>query len=142
MAAPVLAVTFTSDPNPIEATTTLITYTITTENSGDANATDVAITNTIPSSTTYVAGSASHGGAETAPGSGVITWPLTTVNAHSSITRSFQVTISAVITDGDELTNIISVNSAEGINIENSAHAETVGAQPTYLPIILKSSTG
>lgn len=134
--APVLELTITPTPFPILATTTLITYNLTLNNSGDAAATDVVITNTLPASTTYVAGSASDGGSQTAPG--VIVWPATSIPAGAQIDRSFRVNVTQPITDGDQLVNVVSASSAQGAHIENMALAQTVGLKLVHLPILLK----
>ncbi len=135
--APDLSTSITSNPNPILAETAIITYTITLANNGGAAATGVNISNTIPSSTTFIA--ATHSGSETWPGSKVITWPTTTVNVASFITRVFFVSVTESITDGDVLTNVVSVSSAEGNNIQDYAVAEIVGPF-IYFPIIFKNN--
>jgi M6 family metalloprotease-like protein/uncharacterized repeat protein (TIGR01451 family) len=136
VASPHLQVTITPVPDPIEVTTTMITYTITLNNKGDGDATGVRITNTIPAGTSYINGSASGGGAETQAGSGVIAWPPLTVAAVSTVTRSFQVLINVPLKEGDKLINVVSVNSDQGIVIENLEQVEIVGARQIYLPAI------
>lgn len=137
--APDLNVSITPDPDPIKAMTSVITYTIAINNDGEGDATSVTITNTIPTSTVFVTGSASDNGAETTPGSKVISWPPTIIPAAATITRTFQVAVTEAITDGDRLANIVSISSAQGIKIENSEHVEIVGNRPIYLPFIMKN---
>jgi uncharacterized repeat protein (TIGR01451 family) len=69
-----------------------ITYTITYQNTGTGNATNVTIQDVIPSGTTLVAGSITGGG--TVSG-GTITWSIGTVNAGAAAANvSFQVTVN------------------------------------------------
>lgn len=140
IAAPKLEVSLTPRPDPIQATTTMITYTLTIANNGDANATGVVITNTIPASTTYMAGSASHGGAEISPGSGIIIWPPMTVPVVSAVIYSFQVSVDVPLKDGDKLTNLVSASSDQGIVITNMEQVEIVGIDQIYLPILFKGN--
>lgn len=135
VAAPVLTTTVTSNPAVIQSNTSLITFTITLQNIGSATATNTVLTNTYPSSTTYVTNSASHGGTESG---GIITWPGITLVAGAAITRTFQVAVSAPITDGDQLVNIISANSEQGVQIQNAAYPKIVGLKRYYFPLIFK----
>src|SRR5438093_1145851 len=66
--APLLAVSKTDSPDPIAAGGTL-TYTLSYSNTGNANATGVVLTDTVPANTTFV--SATAGGTLA---SGVVTW--------------------------------------------------------------------
>ena len=135
---PALSASLASIPNPILTTTTTISYILTIQNSGDAAATGVVIRNTIPSSTTYLAGSASHGGSEAAPG--VLVWPPTAINANSSINRTYRVNVTAALNDGDQLVHIVSATSLEGVQIQNQALEQTVGLKTTYLPLLLRNN--
>lgn len=137
-APPNFTISITPIPNPITETTSAIIYTITINNIGEGDATGVMITNTIPISSSYVPDTASHGGYETPPGSGVITWPSTIVPALSSVTRAFRVTLNTTLTNGAELVNIIALNSDQGINISNFEQVEIVGIQRLYLPVVIK----
>jgi len=124
-------------PFPILASTEYITYTLFIRNSS-VTLTNVLITNTIPSSTTYVFGSASNGGSETFSGSKVVTWPPTTISGNSAISRTFTVTITETITDGDILINTLSATSDEAANIENQLLVSIVNPKLIYLPLILR----
>ena len=88
-----------TDPSPILASTEYITYTLFIHNSS-VTLTNLLITNTIPSSTTYIFGSASSGGSETFAGSKIVTWPPTTIPGNSTISRTFKVMVTETITDG------------------------------------------
>jgi uncharacterized repeat protein (TIGR01451 family) len=84
-------VTLAKSANTATATSgSVITYTITYQNTGTGNALNVVITDVIPADTTLVAGSISNGG--TAAG-GTITWNIGTVAAGSPAQSvTFQVT--------------------------------------------------
>jgi uncharacterized repeat protein (TIGR01451 family) len=138
VAAPGFAAFVTPSPLIIETTTLLITYTIFLENNGHAAGTGVLVSNTIPQSTTYVTGSASHAGAETFSGSGAIAWPAVTITAGSKITRTFHLAVTAPLVDGVTLVNHLTVNSAEGITVQNRPFSTLVGGTRNYLPIITK----
>ena len=98
----------------------------------------MVVTNTIPASTTYQAGSASHGGGEAAPG--ILVWPPTTINANSSINRTYSVNVAVVKRDGEQLVHIVSVTSLEGAQIQNQALAQTVGLKTAHLPLLLNNN--
>jgi uncharacterized repeat protein (TIGR01451 family) len=139
-APPILNAGAGSDPFPIQAYTTVITYAVNIYNTSNIHTTNVMITNTIPASTTYVSGSASDSGHETSPGSKVITWPTTSLNGNSIISRTFQVTVTAAITDGDTLINTLSVSSAEGASIQSLQLISFVNPQLVYLPLLFKDN--
>lgn len=118
----------------------VLTYTIRVENSSAVTATNALITDTVPLSTTYIPGSASDGGIFN---SGVISWANLTISPATTLTRTFQVTVSLTVTTGDKITNTAFITSTEGSNDEGSIIV-TVGSDPAgnkvYLPIILKNS--
>ncbi len=129
---PNLSLSSATNPHPVQATTGAITYTITLQNSGGITATGVAITSTIPNSTTH----SSHSSGGSFDGANVV-WTGLTVVGNSSTSVSFQVSVTPPITDGDKLVNDISASSAEGVTASISANSVTVGLRPVYLPIVL-----
>jgi uncharacterized repeat protein (TIGR01451 family) len=129
---PSLSLSSTTDPHPVQATTTVITYTITLQNNSATAATGVAITSTIPNSTTYASGGDSFDGTN-------VVWNNLTVAGNSSINVSFQVS-AAAITDGDQLINAISASSAEGLTASLPANTVTVGLRSIFLPIVFRSN--
>ena len=139
--APTLLATLNPDPTPIISTTERITYTLTLMNQGGAAATNVTITHTIPTSTNYILNSASHGGSETTSGSKILVWTPTSINANASITRTFMVSVAQTITTGDQLTHLLSVNTAQGHYIQNQAISHSISGTPqlVYLPLIIKN---
>lgn len=70
-----------------------ITYTLTYKNAGTGSATNVAITSAVPSSTTYVSGSASSGGTYDSTANRV-KWSMSTLTAGASGSVTFQVKIN------------------------------------------------
>jgi uncharacterized repeat protein (TIGR01451 family) len=115
----------------------VLSYTITVVNSGSGAATSALITDTVPISTTYVPNSASNGGSFS---SGIISWPNLTINPATSLTRTFQVTVSATVTTGNKITNTAHINSAQGVS-DTGSNVVTVGDvanRKTYLPLIRK----
>ncbi len=130
---PNLGLTCNTDPHPVQATTPAITYTITLQNNGATAATGVAITSTLPNSTTYTSGGT--------PAGANVVWTGLTVTGNSSISVSFQVSVTPPITDGDKLINAISASSVEGITASISANSVTVGLQSIYLPVIFRVSS-
>jgi uncharacterized protein (TIGR01370 family) len=119
-------------PNPVEATTTVISYTITLQNNSDTDATGVAITSTIPNRTTYKSGGAFDGTR--------IVWPGLALTHNSEITVSFQVDVTGVITNGDQLVNTILAGSTQGITGSIPANTITVGLPSSHLPAMFKWS--
>ena len=117
----------------------VLSYTITVVNSGNAAATSTLITDVVPISTTYVPNSASNGGIFS---SGLISWPNLTINSATSLTRTFQVTVSATVTTGNKITNTAYITSAQGVS-DTGSFVVTVGdvaSRKTYLPTIRKNS--
>jgi uncharacterized repeat protein (TIGR01451 family) len=68
----------------------VLTYTITVKNEGNADATDVVVTDPVPANTSFA--SASDGGSVV---SGKVTWPAVTIAPGSSITRTFTVNVAS-----------------------------------------------
>ena len=91
-----------------------VTYSLTLTNSGGAMASDVTVTDPVPTGTTYVASSASCGGIPTCTvteSSGTVTWTGVDVAAQSgstpgTATLTFQVTVNSTDTNGQVLTNV------------------------------------
>src|SRR5439155_1074084 len=86
--SPVLNISKTDAPDPVKAGSA-ITYTISYSNTGMADATGVAITDTVPTNTTFV--SATGGGSFAA---GIVTWNLG--NLPASASGSVQLVVQVV----------------------------------------------
>lgn len=112
-----------------------VTYTLTAENLGNEDAADVAITDTLPAHTTFV--SASDGGTETAPGSGVVTWtafPLAGAGAATHLaTRTVTVRLDATFPAGvGTVANAATVVTTGDANATNNdaTDVDTLDAAP------------
>lgn len=104
-----------------------ITYSITYFNSGNANATDVVLTDEIPANTTYVAGTTSTNDSATVtyrvggvyqatePGDPTqveaVRWTVPTVNAGTGGTQTFRVRVHQPLPDGTVIENLASISS-------------------------------
>jgi uncharacterized repeat protein (TIGR01451 family) len=135
---PNLTLSKTADASGIVETGSLLTYTLAVANQGLAAATNGILTDTIPVSTTYVPNSASNGGGFAG---GVVSWTNLTITPGTTITRTFQVTVSATITTGNKITNTAHITSAQGKGAAGSV-VVTGGSQTgnkIYLPLILKN---
>jgi uncharacterized repeat protein (TIGR01451 family) len=109
--SPSLALTKTDDPDPVAASG-ILTYTVTVINLNTANATatGVAISDTVPGNTTFIAASASC----TEMG-GLINCTLADLDPGDSASITFTVQVDAGLADGTELGNTASVTSAQGV---------------------------
>ncbi len=106
-----------------------IEYRIAYENTGNANATQVVLTDEIPTNSTYVAGSTSTNGsatvsyrvggtfqpAEPADASSVeaVRWTIPTVNAGTGGFQTFSVRVNQPLPDGTRILNLASITSNE-----------------------------
>jgi uncharacterized repeat protein (TIGR01451 family) len=130
---PELRLSSATDPFPVKATTEVITYTITLQNSSGIDATGVTITSTVPNSTTYKSGGHSFVDPN-------VVWSSLAATKNSSINVSFQVTVTEVITNGDRLVNTISASSAQGFTASIPINLVIVGLRQVYLPIVLRNN--
>ena len=89
-------------PNSVEAGE-LITWTLPYSNFGNTAATNLTLTDTLPPGTTFE--SASDGGSETAPGSGVVEWNLGSLPALAGGSVTLQVRADAGIANGTVINN-------------------------------------
>ena len=90
------------------APTTKVTYTLTLSDTGTKTATDVTMTDTVPTGTTYVTASATCAGGATCKvteSGGKITWTGIDVPAGGSVKVTFQVTVNSTDSNGEVITN-------------------------------------
>ncbi|MCA9948130.1 MAG: immune inhibitor A [Anaerolineales bacterium] len=87
---PSLKISKSANPSPVEAGSTL-EYTLEVTNNTASAITAVTISDNVPADTTYVNGSATCGGSETA---GVVSFPLGTMNGSDSVTCTFKVLVN------------------------------------------------
>ncbi len=151
-----LAVTKIDSPDPVAAGSNL-SYAITATNNGPSTATDVQISDTTPTGTTFVSASPSAGGSCTTPavgGTGAITctWAGSTAAAVAR-TLTLVVAVPASTADGATISNTATTTSVtpDSVSGNNSATALTtvqrqidlvVAKSDTPDPVIAGSGTG
>jgi uncharacterized repeat protein (TIGR01451 family) len=123
--APVLALTLTGAPDPVNAGSNL-TYTLAYGNSGNANATGTVITMPLPANTTYVSSSP-----VATVASGTATWSLGTVNAGVSTTVTLIVKVTSPLANGTLITaSGAAIDSNETAPVNAASTTTTVGSAP------------
>jgi len=124
--APVLTISKTDAPDPVTAGGN-ITYTIAYSNTGNENATGVAITDAVPANTTFV--SATGGG--TLSG-GIVTWTIGALNAGVSGSVQMVVQVTSPLANGTVITNATyQIVSNETSPTAGAADTTTVNSAPT-----------
>src|SRR3989442_104871 len=124
--APILAVSKTDSPDPVAAGGNL-TYTLSYSNTGNANATGVVITDTVPANTTFV--SATAGGILA---SGVVTWSVGNLAAGASGSVQLVVRVASPLANGTSITNsTYSIDSNETSPVNGAAVSTATLAGPT-----------
>ena len=98
----------------------VLTYTIRYNNTGDSDATNTVINDTIPDNTTYVDGSATGGGVYYASNRTII-WNNGTLPPGGSGVVSFEVTINSSVANGTWITNTATINSTEDGPVSDDA---------------------
>src|SRR2546425_1280534 len=123
--APLLSVSKTDSPDPVAAGGT-ITYTLSYSNTGNANATGVVLTDTVPANTTFV--SATAGGVFA---SGVVTWSVGNLAAAASGSVQMVVRVNSPLASGTSITNTTySIDSNETAPVAGAAVSTTVSSAP------------
>src|SRR5206468_2092821 len=123
--APVLAIAKADAPDPVSAGSD-ITYTLSYSNTGNANASGVVITDTVPANTTFV--SATGGGTLAA---GVVTWNIGSLNAGSSSSVQLVVQVTSPLANGTVITNpTYSIDSTETAPTAGAGITTTVTSSP------------
>jgi len=128
-----LQVSLISNPFPVLTTTTRITYTISLWVVGDIPLTGVSLTAQIPNQTTFI--SASDGGLHT---NGQITWSGLSLSAGATLNRTFVVSVTSTLNEGDLLVNTLTATSTEGVNLSPTQIPTIVNPKFIYLPLILR----
>src|SRR5207245_777900 len=130
--APVLSISKTDAPDPVAAGSH-ITYTISYSNTGNANATNTVISDTVPANTTFV--SATGGG--TLAG-GVVTWNIGALNAGVSGSVQMVVKVNSPLANGTIIhNNTYSITSTQAGPVAGADDTTTV----TSAPILAISKT-
>ena len=96
-----------------------LAYLITVTNTGNIAAT-VSVTDTLPANTAFLV--ASNGGTQTAPDSGIVTWPdFTLAGSGASTTRLVVATLGTTLSAGvDVITNTVTVTSSNEVDASNN----------------------
>jgi uncharacterized repeat protein (TIGR01451 family) len=133
-----LAITKTSGPDPVIAGNDL-TYTITVTNNGPSHATNVLVTDSLPSEVSYVshstaAGTASHDGS---PTNGTVAWNVGNLTNGSSATLTITVDVLSSTADGTTITNTATVsgNETDPVSENNSTSEDTLVIRESDLAI-------
>src|SRR3989442_1407733 len=123
--APVLVDSASDAPDPVAAGGNL-TYTLSYSNTGNANATGVVLTDTVPANTTFV--SATAGGVFA---SGVVTWSVGNLAAAASGSVQMVVRVNSPLASGTSITNATySIDSNETAPVAGAAVSTTVSSAP------------
>src|SRR5207249_734668 len=123
--APVLSISKTDSPDPVNAGSNII-YTIDYSNSGNANATGVVISDTIPANTSFV--SATGGGTLAA---GVVSWYIGALAVGASGSVQLVVAVTSPLANGTVITNgTYSIDSNETAPTTGAAITTTVSSAP------------
>ncbi|HEV8201840.1 MAG TPA: fibronectin type III domain-containing protein [Candidatus Polarisedimenticolia bacterium] len=125
ISAPAISLAQTDSPDPVAAGATL-TYTLSYSNSGNANATSVVLTDTIPASTSFVSAT----GSGTLNGS-TVTWPIGTLAAGGQGSVQLTVQVASPMTNGASLpSGTMTFDSAETVAVTGPVIATTVTSSP------------
>ncbi|MDF1593577.1 MAG: hypothetical protein P1P89_18875 [Desulfobacterales bacterium] len=120
--APNLVVVKSTTSGPVLPGGTL-TYTIHYENRGNSPATNIRITDNLPSGVAYQSGSITAGGTISGP---TLTWNLGTLSAGASGDVGFKVTVSPLATNGQTVQNTAVILSNELGVISSNTVTNTV----------------
>ncbi|PYT15718.1 MAG: hypothetical protein DMF51_06235, partial [Acidobacteria bacterium] len=124
MSTPVLTVVSADAPDPVAAGASL-TYTLSYTNTGNANATAILLTDTIPANTAFVSA-----GSGTLSGS-VVTWSIGSLAAGASGTVQLVVRVASPLANGTVIHNqTYSVASAQTAAVNGVDDTTTVTSAP------------
>lgn len=116
-----LSITKTDSADPATNGSTL-TYTITVTNAGPSAATNVRVTDVLPSQLTFVSASASQGTVSNA--AGTLTGSLGTIASGASVTMTINSTVN--VTSPIQITNVATVVADETeTNVTNNTATQT-----------------
>ncbi len=121
--APVLSISKSDSPDPVLAGNELV-YTLSYDNSGATDATNVTITDTVPTNTSF---QSCDGGITCNESSGLVTWDIGTMAGNSSDVVTLTVLVSDTLATGTILMNdIYGINSDQSGFIAGAPETTTV----------------
>ncbi len=103
-------------------------YTITLRNTGDMNATNVTVIDTLPSD--YVTLVDVPSGATYNPAAGTLTWSGLTVNTGAPLALSFEVDLDLVVPDGESIVNLATIDDGFHTEVIERRATTIVGSAP------------
>jgi uncharacterized repeat protein (TIGR01451 family) len=136
--SPLLTITKSGSPDPV-GVGALLTYTLVLRNSGNAHATGVTITDTIPEYTTFAR---ADGGGILADGQ--VRWSGMALNASHSLTVTLAVTVGAPLAGGAVITNPgYGATCTQGVSAVGSPIITVVQPQiyNLFLPLVFKATS-
>jgi uncharacterized repeat protein (TIGR01451 family) len=141
---PVLAIAKTVTPTDDVELGSIVTYTVSIANNGDADATGVVITDNLPALVTFGGYVSNDGGTARLPGpAGTITW-TNSVSVGASYSLVFTATVtSGTAFYGTDVTNVAYFTSTNA----GSGHDDAVftiegGLYYIFLPLVTRNATG
>jgi uncharacterized repeat protein (TIGR01451 family) len=144
LAAPAdLSVTKMDSPDPVVAGSNL-TYTIAATNLTAAAATTVALSDTLPASTTFFSLTSPAGWTCTTPafgGTGTVSCTIATLPANGSGSFTLVVNVNAATPNGTIITNTASVTSADDPGAGNNSATATTTVSSGANLLVLKSDS-
>jgi uncharacterized repeat protein (TIGR01451 family) len=141
---PVVSLTVVKSSVPPSGSTvalgSTVAYSLVLTNTGTAIASDVTVTDTVPTGATYVASSASCGGAPgctVAESNGVITWSNLSIGpgAANAVTITFQVTVNSTDTGGQVITNVATFTN------EGTPNCTTATCSTNKVTVVVRASS-
>ncbi len=131
-----MAITKTASPNPVMQGN-ILTYTLGVTNNGPAIATNVTVTDPLPTDVSYVSATPSRGTCSQT--TGTVTCSLGTM--ASGATATITITVTAVIRDSAKNTATVGATQPDPVIGNNSASTVTLIVSPTRVKLVTFTAT-